>query len=81
MIELMCAQNSTAAASLAHVNDITIGKFQVFKNRKMPGPMGGEQRTVKNVSVYQIDPARNLLHLKGQVLISDVTMDFVQSYK
>jgi len=48
-------------------NEITIGKFQVFKNRKMPGRMGGVQRTVKNVWVYQIDPARNLLYLKGQV--------------
>jgi large subunit ribosomal protein L3 len=41
--------------------------FQVFKNTKMPGRMGGVQRTVKNVWVYQIDPARNLLYLKGQV--------------
>ncbi|XP_066386937.1 large ribosomal subunit protein uL3m-like [Miscanthus floridulus] len=40
---------------------------RVFKNRKMPGRMGGVQRTVKNVWVYQIDPARNLLYLKGQV--------------
>ncbi|KAG8052526.1 hypothetical protein GUJ93_ZPchr0001g29448 [Zizania palustris] len=33
----------------------------------MPGRMGGVQRTVKNVWVYHIDPARNLLYLKGQV--------------
>ena len=32
--------------------------------------MGGVQRTVKNVWVYQIDPARNLLYLKGQVISS-----------
>jgi large subunit ribosomal protein L3 len=44
--------------------------LQVFKNRKMPGRMGGVQRTVKNVWVYQIDPARNLLYLKGQVISS-----------
>jgi ribosomal protein L3 len=36
----------------------------------MPGRMGGVQRTVKNVWVYQIDPARNLLYLKGQVVSS-----------
>lgn len=49
------------------ISDVAIGNFQVFKNRKMPGRMGGVQRTVKNVWVYQIDPARNLLYLKGQV--------------
>jgi len=33
----------------------------------MPGRMGGDQRTVKNVWVYKIDPARNLMWVKGQV--------------
>jgi ribosomal protein L3 len=33
----------------------------------MPGRMGGVQRTVKNVWVYKIDPARNLMWVKGQV--------------
>ncbi|MCE3215909.1 54S ribosomal protein L3 [Datura stramonium] len=32
----------------------------------MPGCMGGVQRTVKNVWVYKIDPARNLMWVKGQ---------------
>lgn len=40
---------------------------QVFKGKKMPGRMGGKQRTVKNVWVYKIDPARNLMWVKGQV--------------
>ncbi|KAJ6889720.1 50S ribosomal protein L3-2 [Populus alba x Populus x berolinensis] len=39
----------------------------VFKGKKMPGRMGGVQRTVKNVWVYKIDPARNLMWVKGQV--------------
>ncbi|KAF3607178.1 hypothetical protein DY000_02050272 [Brassica cretica] len=39
----------------------------VFKGRKMPGRMGAEQRTVKNVWVYKIDPARNLIWVRGQV--------------
>ncbi|KAG5240872.1 50S ribosomal protein [Salix suchowensis] len=34
---------------------------------EMPGRMGGVQRTVKNVWVYKIDPARNLMWVKGQV--------------
>lgn len=29
--------------------------------------MGVEQRTVKNVWVYKVEPARNLLWVKGQV--------------
>ncbi|ESW20757.1 hypothetical protein PHAVU_005G012100 [Phaseolus vulgaris] len=40
---------------------------RVFKGKKMPGRMGGDQRTVKNVWVYKIDPARNLMWVKGQV--------------
>lgn len=40
---------------------------QVFKGKKMPGRMGGKQRTVKNVWVYRIDPARNLMWVRGQV--------------
>ncbi|KAF5726821.1 50S ribosomal protein L3-2 chloroplastic [Tripterygium wilfordii] len=40
---------------------------RVFKGKKMPGRMGGQQRTVKNVWVYKIDPARNLMWVKGQV--------------
>ncbi|VVA97988.1 unnamed protein product [Arabis nemorensis] len=40
---------------------------KVFKGRKMPGRMGGEQVTVKNVWVYKVDPARNLIWVRGQV--------------
>ncbi|MCL7051790.1 hypothetical protein MKW94_025004 [Papaver nudicaule] len=40
---------------------------KVFKGRKMPGRMGGVQVTVKNVWVYKIDPARNLMWVRGQV--------------
>ena len=36
----------------------------------MPGHMGAAQRTVKNVWVYKIDPARNLIWVRGQVSIS-----------
>ncbi|KAI3852220.1 hypothetical protein MKX03_012292 [Papaver bracteatum] len=40
---------------------------KVFKGKKMPGRMGGVQVTVKNVWVYKIDPARNLMWVRGQV--------------
>lgn len=40
---------------------------KVFKGQKMPGRMGGKEKTVKNVWIYKIDPARNLLWVRGQV--------------
>ncbi|KAG2315820.1 hypothetical protein Bca4012_066667 [Brassica carinata] len=40
---------------------------KVFKGQKMPGRMGAKERTVKNVWVYKIDPARNLIWVRGQV--------------
>lgn len=58
-------------ASLSHRSIGSTGQRdapgKVFKGRKMPGRMGGAQRTVKNVWVYKIDPARNLMWVRGQV--------------
>uniref|UniRef100_A0A5B7B343 Large ribosomal subunit protein uL3m n=1 Tax=Davidia involucrata TaxID=16924 RepID=A0A5B7B343_DAVIN len=58
-------------ASLSHRSIGSTGQRdapgKVFKGKKMPGRMGGKQRTVKNVWVYKIDPARNLMWVKGQV--------------
>lgn len=57
--------------SLAHRSGGSTGQRdapgKVFKGRKMAGRMGGKQRTVKNVWVYKIEPARNLIWVKGQV--------------
>lgn len=38
---------------------------KVFKGMNMPGRMGGRQASVKNLVVVGLDPARNLLILKG----------------
>ena len=40
---------------------------RVFKGKKMPGRMGGDQTTVLNLDVVQIDAGRNVLLLKGAV--------------
>lgn len=40
---------------------------KVFKGKKMPGRMGGKQTTTKNVWIYKIDPARNLMWVRGPV--------------
>ncbi|KAA8528163.1 hypothetical protein F0562_035586 [Nyssa sinensis] len=58
-------------ASLSHRSIGSTGQRdapgRVFKGKKMPGRMGGKQRTVKNVWVYKVDPARNMMWVKGQV--------------
>ncbi|XP_057958971.1 large ribosomal subunit protein uL3m [Malania oleifera] len=58
-------------ASLSHRSIGSTGQRdapgKVFKGKKMPGRMGGKQRTVKNVWIYKIDPGRNLMWVKGQV--------------
>jgi large subunit ribosomal protein L3 len=40
---------------------------KVFKGKKMPGRMGADQVTVKNLIVAYIDTANNLIGLKGAV--------------
>ncbi|MFH0778771.1 MAG: 50S ribosomal protein L3 [Candidatus Eisenbacteria bacterium] len=40
---------------------------RVWKNRKLPGRMGGARVTVKNLTVVGIDKERNLLLVKGCV--------------
>jgi len=40
---------------------------RVFKGKRMPGRMGGDQRTIMNLEVIQVDAERNLLLLGGAV--------------
>ncbi len=40
---------------------------RVFKGRKLPGRMGGEQRTIQGLRVVKVDPERNLLLIQGSV--------------
>ena len=40
---------------------------RTFKGTKKPGHMGSERVTVRHVSVVRVDPARNLLVVKGPV--------------
>lgn len=40
---------------------------RVFKGRKLPGRMGGQQVTARNLLVVQVDKERNLLLLRGAV--------------
>ena len=40
---------------------------RVFKGTRMAGRMGGDRVTARNLEVYQADPERNLLLVKGAV--------------
>ncbi|XP_047330513.1 50S ribosomal protein L3-2, mitochondrial-like [Impatiens glandulifera] len=69
-------------ASLSHRSGGSTGQRdapgRVFKGRKMPGRMGGKQRTMKNVWVYKIDPARNMIWVRGQVPGSEGNFVFIK---
>ena len=40
---------------------------RVFKGKKMPGQMGGVQRTIQNLEVVRVDADQNLILVKGAV--------------
>ena len=43
------------------------GPARVFKGMRMPGRMGSDRVTVKNLKVLSVDPGNNLLIVKGAV--------------
>ena len=64
-------QPATHGVSVSHRSLGSTGSIQdpgrVWRNKKMPGRMGGERVTQLNLQVYKIDPVRNLLFIKGHV--------------
>ncbi|MED4213863.1 50S ribosomal protein L3, partial [Priestia megaterium] len=40
---------------------------RVFKGKKLAGRMGGDQVTIQNLEIVQVDTERNLLLVKGNV--------------
>ncbi|MGF7186146.1 large subunit ribosomal protein L3 [Desulfitispora alkaliphila] len=44
-----------------------LGINKVFKGRKLPGRMGGNQVTVQNLQVVKVDTERNLILVKGAI--------------
>lgn len=43
------------------------GSGRVFKGRKLPGRMGGDRVTVRNLEILKVDQEQNLLVVKGSV--------------
>lgn len=64
-------QPASHGVSLTHRSHGATGSRQdpgrVFKNKKMAGRMGGTRVTQMNLQLYQIDPVRNLLFVKGAI--------------
>ncbi|WP_053217617.1 50S ribosomal protein L3 [Virgibacillus senegalensis] len=44
-----------------------IDPMHVFKGKKLPGQMGGEQVTLQNLEIVKVDAERNLILVKGNV--------------
>jgi len=57
--------------SVSHRSHGSTGQRQdpgkVFKGKKMAGHMGCEKVTIQNLKIVQIDPAQNLIFVKGSV--------------
>jgi large subunit ribosomal protein L3 len=57
--------------SMFHNRPGSIGQCQypgrIIKGKKMPGRMGGENKTVQNLKVVDIDPDKNVILVKGAV--------------
>ncbi len=43
------------------------GPQHVLKGTKKPGRMGGDQITVKNLEIIEVDPEKNILYVKGAI--------------
>jgi len=63
-------QPATHGCSVSHRMLGSTGQHQdpghVFKGKKMPGRLGGKQRTIQNQRVYKIDATRALIYILGQ---------------
>ena len=49
------------------IGSIGTGLSRVIKGKKMPGRMGTDRVSIKNVKVVKVDPENNLLIIKGSV--------------
>lgn len=64
-------QPASHGASKSHRSTGSIGGCQdpgkVWKNKKMPGRMGGKRKTVQSLKIQGIDADRNLIYIRGSV--------------
>ena len=76
-------QRATHGNSLSHRAPGSIGQCQdpgrVIKGKKMAGRLGGVNRTIKGLTVLDIDEEKGLLIVKGSVPGYDGSVVFVRS--
>ena len=64
-------QGASHGVSISHRGLGSTGQCQdpgrVFKGKKMPGRMGGKQRTVQMQQVMKVDRGRDLIYVRGIV--------------
>lgn len=67
----MSGGNASHGASKSHRIVGSTGHRQnpgrVFKNKKMAGRLGGDRVTTQNLKVMKVDPARDLIYVRGAV--------------
>jgi large subunit ribosomal protein L3 len=51
---------------------------RIFKGKRLPGRMGGQRTTVKNLKIVQVDAENNLLYVKGAVPGANNSFVFVR---
>lgn len=45
----------------------SIDSARIFKNKKMPGRLGGEQVTIQNLQIVKVDAEKNIILVRGNV--------------
>ena len=45
----------------------SIDSARIFKNKKMPGRLGGEQVTIQNLQIVKVDVEKNIILVRGNV--------------
>lgn len=45
----------------------SIDSARIFKNKKMPGRLGGEQVTIQNLQIVKVDTEKNIILVRGNV--------------
>lgn len=53
----------------------------IFKGKTMPGQMGNEKVTVKNLKIFAVDPEHNLIIVKGSIPGATKSLVFIRKAK
>lgn len=77
-------QSASHGASLSHRSPGSIGmqnQERVNKGQKLPGRMGNEYKTHKNLKILKIDSVNNLIYVRGTVVGPKKSFVFIRKSK